>query len=323
MDVSIIIVNYCTSDLVIDCVNSIYDKTSTVSYEIIIVDNNSGDNSAEKLSREFGDKVILVKSDVNLGFGKANNLGAEYANGEYLFLLNPDTVLMNDAVGILHKFISNNQNAGIAGGNLYSPEGKPTPSFCMKFDDLRLEKKRAAWSSWLSGKFKSKLLHNSSDRIKEFNYSDYPQKVAYVFGADIMIKKSLFLEIGGFDPDFFMYAEEEEMSWRITEKGFSVYSVPQAKIIHLEGAATSKHDEFSERQVRMRLNGTMTYYYKRFGKAGVMKFYKYRSKRYKRLIRIAKALGKYTADYVPCIQLKLLDEEYNMLLTKAGTLWQK
>lgn len=310
-DVSIIIVNYNSGNLIIDCVNSIYEKTKETSFEIIIVDNYSKDDSVRKLNDSLGKKVSIILSNENLGFGKANNLGAKHAKGEYLFLLNPDTVLINDAISILVKYLKQHNDTGIAGGNLFTLDKKPTPSFCIQFDDLMLEKERAKWSYLISSKISQKRNSNKNNKIDEFNYTNSPQKVAYIFGADIMIKKSLFDEIGGFDPDFFMYAEEEEMSWRITQKGYSIYSVPQAEIIHLEGATTSVDNSFSERQFRMRMNGTMMYYLKRYGIDGVKMFYKYRIRRYSRLVNIAKIQGKLTSNFGPLLQKKLLNEEYS------------
>lgn len=314
MDVSIIIVNYHSAKMIVDCVKTIYKKTKGATFEIIVVDNASKDDSISILKNNLKDKIKIVESHINLGFGKANNLGARFASGRYLFLLNPDTLLINDAVSILINYLDQNKNVGIAGGNLFSPDLKPIPSFCIKFDDLKTEKKSASWNNLIFKKIKTKLLSKSNKKLNEFNYSSDPCEVAYIFGADIMIKKSLFDEIKGFDPDFFMYAEEEEMSWRVTKLNYSIVNVPNAKIVHLEGATTNGIGKFSERQFRMRINGTLTYFFKRFGKDGAKEFYKMRLLRYNRLIKIAKLQGKNTIDFLPTIQKKCLDEEYNKFL---------
>jgi GT2 family glycosyltransferase len=293
MDISVIIVNYHSAGMVIDCVNSIFDKTRGLSYEIIVVDNASGDGSVECLRETFGDRIKLIASPENLGFGKANNLGAAQASGKYLFLLNPDTILINDAIGILHDYMEANSNVGVAGGNLYSPEMTPTPSFCRVFDDLDLEKKRASWGKLLGERILAKLHIGVDKPMAEFNHSESPEKVAYIFGADMMLPRAIFEKAGGFDPDFFMYGEEEELTWRITELGYDVMSVPQAKIIHLEGATLNAAHTFNPRQFKMRMTGTLTYYFKRFGKEGAADFFRIRSLRYDRLLKIAKLQGKY------------------------------
>lgn len=310
MDVSIIIVNYHSADLVIDSVKSIYEKTQDISFEVIVVDNASTDDSVVTLKNVLGSQISLIESERNLGFGKANNLGVKHAKGEYIFLLNPDTVLMNNAVKVLHDYIIEHPEVGVAGGNLYTKDGQPNPSFCRNFDSLESEKKNASWSHIIKKKITDKKKQNLDNTLSEFNYTEEPQQVAYIFGADMMMSKQLFEEIKGFDPDFFMYGEEEELTWRITQRGYSVISVPQAKIIHLEGGTTSAENTFSERQFRMRMNGTMTYYRKRYGDNGVHQFYRYRKSRYDRLAQFARIRGKQTTN----ITGRLLDEEYQNFL---------
>lgn len=314
MDVSIIIVNYRSAQMVIDCVHSVFDNTTGLKYEIIIVDNASGDDSVEKLEETFGRKITVISSPQNLGFGKANNLGAKKAAGQYLFLLNPDTLIIDNSILLLYKYIKDCKKIGVVGGNLYSPYMKPLPSYCMEFDGLDTEKKKASWKEIIRAKIRQKLdnkLKKGTVQFnQEFNYSNEPKQVAYIFGADMMMKKSLFEELQGFDPDFFMYCEEEELSWRITEKGYSIMNLPESKIIHLEGATLKNKDEFSERQFRMRMNGTLTYFWKRYGLEGAEQFYKLRSLRYDRLIKIAKWQRKLTDTFVPMVQKRCLDEVY-------------
>ena len=298
--------------MIVDCVKSIYEKTSDIEYEIIVVDNGSTEDSISILRNELGEKIHLVLAGQNLGFGKANNLGAQHAKGKYLFLLNPDTILVNNAIKVLYDYLEQNPKIGIAGGNLYMPEMKASPSYCLQFDTVEEEKKNASWIYLIKKKFQDKLALQGKVRPFEavFNYSNDIKKVAYIFGADIMISKYLFDDIKGFDPDFFMYAEEEELSWRVTQRGYEIVNVPQAKIIHLEGATSKKRNDFSEKQFKMRMHGTLTYYKKCFGREGLEKFYKYRMRRYERLILFAKLRGKDTSDMLPQVQLKCLEECY-------------
>lgn len=317
MDVSIIIVNYHSAGMVIDCINSIYEKTRGVSCEIIVVDNASGDGSVERLEAAFGDRIKLIASLENLGFGKANNLGAAQASGKYLFLLNPDTVLINDAIGILRDYLEANPNVGIAGGNLYSPDMAPTPSFCRFFDDLELERKRASWGKLLGDRILSKLHLKKDAPMAEFNHTEDPEKVAYIFGADMILPRALFEKVKGFDPDFFMYGEEEELTWRITELGYDVMSVPQAKIIHLEGATLNTTHTFNPRQFKMRMTGALTYYFKRFGGKGAAEFARIRTLRYNRNLKIAKLQGKYMPGNTTELQKKCLAEAYQEFTLKG------
>lgn len=126
MNVSVIIVNYNTEELTLNCIKSIIDKTHKVSYEIIVVDNASP-TRPQRLSQQKN--ILYIQSETNLGFGKANNLGATRSSGEILFFLNPDTLLINDAISILYEYLHNHPETGICGGNLFSIDMEPAHSF--------------------------------------------------------------------------------------------------------------------------------------------------------------------------------------------------
>lgn len=296
MDVSIIIVNYKTPELVIDCVKSIEEKTIGLDYEIIVVDNASGDQSIPMMSEKLKEKILLIESDVNLGFGKANNLGVKHAKGKYVFLLNSDTVLVNNAIKVLYDYLEKNEHVGVAGGNLYTLEQTPSGSHCMKFDDVETLKNGAKWANIISRIFRNRYIDRKyTSEEKEyyytknnFNYTNDIQKVAYIYGADMMLCRELYESLGGFDPDFFMYAEEAELSWRITKKGYQIVNVPSAQIIHYDGASVKKDTGFSARQYSMRLTGGFMYYLKCFGVQGVHECYKYKMLQIDRNLQIGK-----------------------------------
>ena len=129
MDVSIIIVNYNTLELTKNTIDSVNEKTKDLNYEIILVDNASTDGSVEFFEKEYKNKIIFIKNDENLGFGRANNRGIKIAKGKYVFLLNSDTLLINNAIKILFDFMEKNNNCGVCGGNLYTLTLQPTNSF--------------------------------------------------------------------------------------------------------------------------------------------------------------------------------------------------
>ena len=122
MDVSIIIVNYNTQELTLQCLRSVYEKTAGISFEVIVVDNASSDDSVKQVRIEFP-QVILIESPENLGFGRANNLGFENSTGDYIFLLNSDTLLINNAIEILWRFLNQNFDIAIVGGQLFEEDG--------------------------------------------------------------------------------------------------------------------------------------------------------------------------------------------------------
>ena len=267
MQVSIIIVNYKTPRLCIECINSVFEKTIGLDFEIILVDNDSQDNSLQIIKEKFKDKVILVDAEKNLGFGKANNLGAKYAKGEYLFLLNSDTILRNNAVKYLYDFIKNDLSVGIVGGNLFDKEGNPAHSF--KYNQFNLNNLKVP-------SFLKAMSHKLSGKPLDWEFNDTKEPIelnGYITGADLMIKKSVFEEVGGFDDDFFMYFEESEMTFRVKQLGYKVFSVPTAEIIHLEGAST-KGKSFNERRQRMYNESAVKYFCKVYGEEAVKDCYK-------------------------------------------------
>jgi GT2 family glycosyltransferase len=227
MDVSIIIVNYNTVHYTLDAIDSIFEKTEGINYEIIVVDNNSGDNSKEIIGQKYGDSVRYLGLPENIGFGRANNEGAKIAKGRNLFLLNPDTVLLNNAVKILSDYLDDNPKVGCCGGNLVDADRKPIHSFrryipSSIFDEINN----------LLFMFPEKLFYG---RNVIYNHTTKPMKVGYITGADLMIRKILFDEQKGFSKDFFMYSEEVYLELRIKKSGFLIMSVPAARIIHFAG----------------------------------------------------------------------------------------
>ena len=131
MQVSVIIVNYNTKELTKQAIRSVFDKTEGVEYEIIVVDNDSKDGSVEELKKTFQDKITVIESKENLGFGRANNLGIKQSKGKYVFLLNSDTELINNAIKIFYDYMEQNMQVGVCGGNLYNKNNEPATSYCM------------------------------------------------------------------------------------------------------------------------------------------------------------------------------------------------
>ena len=132
VDVSVIYVNYRTIQLILDSVKSIKERTLGISYEIIVVDN-ACDEESFRLIKDRYPEIICIQSVDNLGFGKGNNLGIEQAQGDFVLFLNPDTVLRNNAIDILCRFMKDNPSVGGCGGNLYDEEGNATTSFSRKY----------------------------------------------------------------------------------------------------------------------------------------------------------------------------------------------
>lgn len=233
MDVSIIIVNYNTRDLILQCLQSIYEQTSNVEFEVIVVDNDSKDDSASTLREQFP-QVRVIEAGTNLGFGRANNLGAKQAKGEYLFLLNSDTILLNNSVKLfLDTFVlmRAEHKIGVLGGLLLDANKQITGSW----GEIPTFSNQILSALKLMPKYST---FNAKQEV-EFTQSGFT-KVGYVTGADMFMLRSLFDEIGGFDEKIFLYYEETDMQRRIMQKGFSQYVISSPSIIHLEGKSTLK-----------------------------------------------------------------------------------
>jgi hypothetical protein len=237
MDVSVIIVSFNTKDLTINCIKSVKEKTTGLSYEIIVVDNNSNDFSTEEIENKFPD-VIIIKNDFNIGFGKANNKGINKAKGKYLFLLNSDTYLINNALKIFFDFMEMKENINIAccGGSLLNEDLTPHISFG-RFPKI----KGIIFYYLLSKLFPDYYADNyfMAGVIKNDNIID----VDYVTGADMFIRKSVIEKVGVFDDDFFLYFEETELCSRFIKAGFKNVIIPEAKIVHLCGKSPLNSDK--------------------------------------------------------------------------------
>lgn len=234
MDVSIIIVNYHTSQLINCCINSIIKLTERIEYEIIVVDNFSEPDLEEKLIHS--DQIKIIKLNRNLGFGLANNEGFKYATGKYLFFLNPDTLLINNAIHILFTSLESHPKIGICGGNLFDEFYQPAlsfkrilPGFLNELNELFFE-----------------IPQRLVCKNRFFNHSDRIINVGYITGADLMIRYDVFKKLNGFSSCFFMYYEETDLCARVLRDGYGIISVPQAKIQHLEGKSFNNSIKYNQ-----------------------------------------------------------------------------
>ncbi len=226
IEISIIIVNYNTADLLFNCINSIIKLVEDISYEIIVVDNASSDNSI-KLVNEHFPNITLIALPKNVGFGAANNIGTKHAKGKYYLFLNSDTVLLNNLPKILFDFMEKHTFCGICGGNLVDINKKPIHSYSKTLP--------SPWTDIY--RFFPGLKNIIQGKDWYYNFSNYPKRVGYITGADLCIRADLFDKIGGFHKNFFMYYEETELSYRVINTGYYIYSVPEAKAIHIKGAS--------------------------------------------------------------------------------------
>ncbi len=231
IDVSIIIISYNTKEMSLDCIRSVYDQTEGISFEIIVVDNDSNDGSAQAIEEKFS-AVNLIKSDENLGFAKANNLAAKEADGRYLLLLNPDTVVLNGAIQAIFKFAKRCPDNLLYGGKTLYGDMTLNPTSCWRQQSL--------WSLFCYSLGLTSLFRNNRIFDPESYGSwdrDTEREVDIVTGCFLLIEKEFWDLLKGFDPDFFMYCEDADLCLRATQKGAQPILMPDATIIHYCGAS--------------------------------------------------------------------------------------
>jgi GT2 family glycosyltransferase len=239
IDVSIIIVNYNTKDLILQCLQSIFENTVDISFEVIVVDNASVDGSCTAIKEKFP-QVYLVSSENNLGFGKANNLGAKLASGTFLFLLNSDTLLIENSIKILKEFLekSNDPTVAVVGCKLLDKNKKPHISYG-NFPSVYQEIFEYGLLKIFKKYYAEKLSLSIVDKGTE------KKNVDYIIGADMFFIKSIFDAIGGFDEDFFLYYEETEICFRLTRLGYKIVWNPDTSIIHYIGSSGKTAENFN------------------------------------------------------------------------------
>lgn len=231
MDISIITINYNSSEHTINMVRSIEAMShSTLTYEIIIVDNASETTEWTKLqSLCTNPHVRIVRNKINSGFASGNMLGVYYAQGDYYLFLNNDTLFQNDVLHHFYTYAKSNPQVGLLGGHLSNTDGSRTSSY-KKFPSLL---------SNLVGNSLARLL-TSNDFPSNKTLLAEPTNVGVISGSCMFFRGEVFNLIGGFDTVFFLYCEEEDISKRVWDSGFIVRYLPEPEILHLEGASTTR-----------------------------------------------------------------------------------
>lgn len=232
-DVSIVIVNWNSKDYLRRCIATIEADTAGIGYEIIVVDSGSFDGCGEMLAATYPD-VRFIQSERNIGFARANNLGAASARGEALLFLNPDTEVSGHAIARLHDRLRALPDAGILGCRLLNTDGtlqtscvQPLPTILNQVFNadilLRLFPKVGLWTS-----------------ARRFEGVPSAVQVEAISGACMMVRRSVFERLGGYSTDYFMYAEDLDLCHKARAAGFANYYVGAAEVVHHGGGSTRR-----------------------------------------------------------------------------------
>lgn len=237
MQLSVIIVNYNVKHFLEQCIFSVLKAAKNLKFEIIVVDNNSSDGSSGFLKQNFP-SIILIQNSANAGFSKACNQGLQKSTGEIILFLNPDTIVSESSLESAFCFVSTQKNCGAAGikmidgkGNFLKESLRSFPGVFSSFFKL----------SGLADKFPDSKFFASyymaGTNNSEINETDI------IAGAFFIVKKSVLAKTGSFDPAFFMYGEDVDLSFRIKKYGFKNYFLPNP-VIHFKGESTIKNDDY-------------------------------------------------------------------------------
>lgn len=244
MDISVIIVNYNVKEFLRGTLVSVERALAhgKLEGEIFVVDNNSADDSVEMVREEFP-HVHLLAQNVNLGFGKANNLAAHQATGDYILLLNPDTIVGEDTLQTMVAFMKANPDTGLSGCKLLNADGS--------FQDPCRRGFPTPWASFTKLFGLSKLFPKSklfSQYYLSYLPIDETYEVDAVSGAFMFLSRAAWEATGGFDEAYFMYGEDLDLCYRVKKAGFKVFYVPTTATIHFRGEST-KRSAINEVQV--------------------------------------------------------------------------
>ena len=233
---SIIVVNWNTCELLRNCLHSVRQHTTNSSFEIIVVDNASKDNSCQMLTQEFPN-VRLIANSVNVGFSRGNNQAIAQSQGKYMLLLNPDTEFINDVLHIVETKFRQCDDIGIIGTKLLTPTGHPQSWVRGYMISLR-----TAFNHYL---FLSSIFSNWQFFKGIVDNNEYPDPISvdWVSGACLAVRTSTVKQVGALDESIFMYNEDMELCYRVKKAGFQVMYVPTAKVTHWIGQSLQQQTD--------------------------------------------------------------------------------
>jgi len=233
-DVSICIVNWNTCDLLRRCLTSIRTTCNGVTFDVIVVDNLSGDDSVEMVRREFPE-VMLIAAPVNLGFAKGNNLASRHARGRNVLYLNPDTELVTNAVRGMAALLDGNPTVGMVGCRLLNSDDSVQLTCASAFPSFRNE----LMSLLLLNRVFPRSRFFSARELGYWDHLD-SRDIECLSGACMMLPRALIERLQGFDENLFMYGEDLDLCARVGAHGYSLYYLASEVIYHHEGAGSRK-----------------------------------------------------------------------------------
>ncbi len=244
-EVSVVVVNWNTQDILRDCLRSIYEQCGEIDLEVIVIDNASTDGSVEMVKKDFP-QVTLIENPQNRGFAAANNQGIDISKGRYVLLLNSDTVVLDNAIAETIAFADSHPKAAVVGCRVLNLDQTLQPT-CFMFPSIL--------NMLLSSTYLYKLFPKSKffgrERMTWWSRQDV-REVDVVTGCFMLVRRQAIEQVGMMDEKFFMYAEETDWCYRFKQAGWKILFTPCAEIIHLGGQSTAQRS--ADMIVRLRLS---------------------------------------------------------------------
>ena len=256
-DVSVIVVNWNLKDILRECLESVRRQGAGLSLELIVVDNASSDGSADMIAAEFPE-ALLIRNAENRGFSSANNQGMEAAGGRYLFLLNSDAILHEDALVLMVEFMDANSEAGVCGPRVINQDGTPQLRSKGYFPSIP----RALAHFFLPSRIRHGRLLSLG--FYEPGDSTGARPVDWLSGCALMVRSEAVDQVGALDADVFMYCEDVDWCFRMKQAGWNVYYVPAAAVTHFGGQSMKLQ---TGRTVGAHAAGLVAFYAKYHGAA--------------------------------------------------------
>lgn len=250
MKLSVVILNYNVRYFLELCLRSVREAISTIDAEIIVVDNSSKDESC-KMVKQLFPEVTLIENKENLGFSKGNNQGVAVAKGEYICILNPDTVVAEDTFRLLLSFVQKEENLGVVGCKLIDGTGQFLPESKRNVPTLKVAVQ--------------KIFGNSKKYYANHLNQDETGKVDILVGAFMFMKSNVYKQVNGFDEDYYIYGEDIDLSYRVLTAGYNNYYFAETTAIHYKGESTLKDKDYAKR-----FYSAMQLFYKKHFKSNIL-----------------------------------------------------
>lgn len=272
---SIIILNYNVRYFLQQCLQSVLAATKSISHEIIVVDNNSSDESCAMISDKFPNVQLIVNKE-NVGFARANNQGVKMANGEFVLILNPDTFLAEDTLDLVIAFAEKQKKLGAIGVRMIDGTGNFLPESKRNVPTVKVasQKLRGITKNYYAVQFWEKDI----------------VKVPILTGAFMLMTRQVYNDIGGFDEDYFMYGEDVDLSYKLLKKGYDNFYYGATTIIHYKGESTKKDifyfkNFYGAMQLFYEKHFQINWFFKGISKIGFKSIVLYKSLKNKRIVQ--------------------------------------